>query len=178
MKVLNADAHKEYFRQYDDMITEKLEETCRAYRLPLSMIRPKTIRGEEKPLGVWSDEGRIDKFKTLGAKRYMTEKAGEVSITVAGLNKKVGDLLSEKAKLCGKDVFSLFSDGMSIDGVDTDKLTHTYIDDSITAEIVDYMGKKCVIDAPSSVHLEPAPYMLSLSRTFINYLKKIERRNE
>lgn len=178
VKVLNADAHEEYFKQYDEIITEKLEETCRAYRLPISMIRPKTIRGEEKPLGVWSDEGKIDRFKTLGAKRYMTEKAGNVSITVAGLGKKVGRLLTEKAERIGKDVFDLFVDGMSVDGVDTDKLTHTYLDDPVTAEITDYMGRKCVIDAPSSVHLEPAPYMLSLAKTFINYLKRIERRNE
>ena len=34
-------------------------------------------------------EGYYERFKTLGAKRYMVQKDGKVNITVSGLNKKI-----------------------------------------------------------------------------------------
>lgn len=41
-------------------------------------------------LGVWEEDKKCDLFKTLGAKKYVYEKNGQVYITIAGVNKKKG----------------------------------------------------------------------------------------
>ena len=41
-------------------------------------------------LGAWEFQGRYDKFKTLGVKKYVTETGGDINITIAGVNKKLG----------------------------------------------------------------------------------------
>ena len=60
------------------------------YGIPLELASPKTIKGIEKPLGVWDYEGNYSRFKTLGAKRYMYEIDNDIHITVAGVSKKSG----------------------------------------------------------------------------------------
>ena len=90
LKVFNADKHLAYIKRYNKRITEKIETCLKYYDLPLNSARPKTIKGKEKPLGVWDDEGVYDRFKTLGAKRYITERNGEIEITIAGVSKKAG----------------------------------------------------------------------------------------
>lgn len=51
-------------------------------------LLPKTIKGEVKPIGVWDHDAHYEKFKTLGAKRYMVYEDGKLNITVSGVNKK------------------------------------------------------------------------------------------
>ena len=94
IKMLNWQKHKSYVENYNKTITEKLEKTLKFYRIPLDQIRPKTVDGREKPLGVWDFEGVYDSFKTLGAKRYVysyTDKDGKhLKTTIAGLGKEQG----------------------------------------------------------------------------------------
>lgn len=49
-----------------------------------------TKDGEKQILGVADYEGKYDKFKTLGAKKYAVEKNGELEITIAGVPKRAG----------------------------------------------------------------------------------------
>ena len=90
IKMLNWEKHKSYVENYNKIITEKLEKTLKFYRIPLDQIRPKTVDGREKPLGVWDFEGVYDSFKTLGAKRYVYTENGKLYTTIAGLGKKQG----------------------------------------------------------------------------------------
>lgn len=54
-------------------------------------IRAYSIKdGKKYYLGVWDYEGKYDKFKTLGAKKYCTVKDGKLEITVSGMHKKLG----------------------------------------------------------------------------------------
>lgn len=41
-------------------------------------------------MGVYEDEGCYDRFATLGAKKYVVEKNGKLTTTIAGVNKKKG----------------------------------------------------------------------------------------
>lgn len=44
-------------------------------------------------LGEWEDDGHYDRFRTWGSKKYCSETPnGKISLTVAGLNKKLGAL--------------------------------------------------------------------------------------
>ena len=90
IKMLNWQKHKSYVENYNKTITEKLEKTLKFYRIPIDQIRPKTVDGREKPLGVWDFEGVYDSFKTLGAKRYVYTENGKLYTTIAGLGKKQG----------------------------------------------------------------------------------------
>ena len=176
VKAVNVDAHRRYIEEYNRRIIAKLERACRYHGVDVSMIRPKTIEGKEKPLGVWDFEGVYTRFKTLGAKRYMTEQNGRVSITVSGVNKKqaVPYLLKEY----GDNVFDAFAEGLYIPPQFTGKNTHTYIDEEQRGFITDYLGVRAEYHEMSSTHLEAADYSLSLSRAYVDYLMGIREYNK
>ena len=168
VKVLNADIHMEYIKRYNDTITKKLKNACEWHKIDFNMTRPKTIDGVEKPLGVWDDEGIYSRFKTLGAKRYMTEKNRKISITVSGVNKKFAvPYLMERY---GDEIFDNFRDGLYIPPDYTGKNTHTYIDYEQSGELTDYTGLTEKYSELSSIHLEKCDYSLSISKMYADYL--------
>ena len=183
LKVFNADKHLDYINRYNKRITEKIETCLKYYDLPLNSARPKTIKGKEKPLGVWDDEGVYSRFKTLGAKRYMTERNGEIEITIAGVSKKAGvEYLKYKHKTNDK-IFEAFTEDLYFpphydnDGKDENgsgKLCHTYIDDLYEGEIIDYTGNKWKYREESAVHLENTEYSLSLDFMFKQLLNNVK----
>lgn len=197
LKVLNADKHQEYIEGYNAMIQDKLKRAMRYHGIPFDAITPKTIEGKPKPLGVWDYEGTYTRFKTLGAKRYVTEtinKQGdlELSITVSGVNKRsaVPYLIAKY----GGVIFDAFSEGLRIpdncegldiytdDGVKIDnpcgKNTHTYLDEEQRGAVVDYLGEPCEYEELSSTHLEPTDYTMSLSALYADYLMGIREYNK
>ena len=170
VKVKNGDRYKAYFSAYNNMVDIKLRAACRHHNLPLTLCIPKTIKGVDKPLGVWDYEGRYKRFKTLGAKRYMTEdENGKVSLTVSGVNKKTAiPYLLDKF---GKDgIFDAFTNYLEIPPKATGKNIHTYIDYEQEGTITDYKGVEATYKTPTGVHLEPTGYSLSLSVLYLNYL--------
>lgn len=172
IKTLNYDKHKSFFEDYNRRIVDKLRAAMDHHGLDYSYIAPKTIKGVEKPLGVWDDEGEYSRFRTLGAKRYITEHDGHVSITVSGVNKKYA--VPYLLKRFGNDVFDHFEDSLSIPAGHTGKSTHTYIDDEIAGVVTDYNGKSSRYYERSAVHLEPCGYDMSLSAAYLDYLMGIE----
>lgn len=174
VKVLNGDAHKNYFRAYNNMVEDKLRAACKFHSIDINKCMPETIKGITKVLGVWDYEGRYKRFKTLGAKRYMTEdKEGNVSLTVSGVNKKtaIPHMLEEYGK---EGIFDAFTNYLSIPPHATGKSIHTYIDYEQTGTVTDYNGDHGEFDELCSVHLEPTGYSLSLSVMYLNYLLGIK----
>ena len=177
IKGRNGDKHSRYIENYNEEIISKLEKACEYHRLSPELIRPKTIKGIEKPLGVWDYEGRYSRFKTLGAKRYMTEEYGEISITVAGLNKKQAvPYIKELATKLNKTPFQVFSNELYIPADNTGKNTHSYIDYEFSTYLTDYLGNTELVHEYSAVHLSPAEYSLSLEEGYLKLLsgRKIE----
>lgn len=181
IKGVNREKHAQYIQKYNDIITSKLIRALEFHDIPLDYIQPKTITGEVKPLGIWNDEGDYIRFKTLGAKRYMTEKddktgGTKLSITVSGVNKKLATPWLEKTY--GKDgAFKAFADGLSIPPEATGKLTHTYIDNPTNGGVIDYMGTYGEFSELSSVHLWEQDYNLSLSERYVSYLHTLSITN-
>ncbi len=165
VKILNHEKHKDYFNNYNKMIVEKLEKALKHHGIH-DTIKPKTIKGVEKPLGVWDFEGVYTRFKTLGAKRYMVEKDNDIEITIAGLSKNKGKEYIKNQK----NPFEFFDDYMHIPKGFTGKQTHTYIDDEISGELEDYNGIKNIYHEYSCIHLEETDFNLSLSENYIEYL--------
>lgn len=178
VKVRNADRHAQYFKEYNDLVQYKLRQACKHHGIEFSMVEPKTIKGVNKMLGVWDYEGTYTRFKTLGAKRYMVEEEGAlsvggksypVSLTVSGVNKKsaIPYLLDKYGR---EGIFDAFTNYLSIPPQATGKNIHTYIDYEQQGEFFDYTGQKGSFSELTGVHLEPTGYSLSLSVMYLNFL--------
>lgn len=185
VKIKNGDDHKAYFKAYNDLVGTKLRYACKHHSIPFEKIEPKTIKGINKPLGVWDYEGRYKRFKTLGAKRYMVEEENALcvnginynySLTCSGVNKKCA--VPYMVETFGEDgVFDGFSNYMDIPPQATGKNIHTYIDYEQKGTLTDYMGVVGSYDTPTGVHLEPTGYTLSLSVMYLNYLMGFKFKN-
>ena len=183
LKCINIEEHKEYIENYNKRVTDKINRCLDFYNIPREMARPKTIKGIEKPLGVWDYEGVYDRFKTLGAKRYMTESNGEISITIAGVNKKAGVRYLYETYKTNDKIFEAFTEKLYfpsyyertevVNGKETKvldngsgKLCHTYIDDFMFGLVEDYNGVTCEYMERGGVHMENTDYTLSLEEEF------------
>ena len=173
IKFINYDSHKEYIDFYNKNIYNKMCEMCNYHGIDTQKLSPKNKHGEPKLLGVWDYEGKYDTFKTLGAKRYLTEKDGKIEMTVAGLGKKQGvKYLQDKYKTIDK-IFDNFNNDLYVPADKTGKNTHTYIDDKRECEITDYLGNTQHIVSLSCVHLSECDFTLSLSEKYIQFLQNI-----
>lgn len=172
IKFTNLEKHKKFIDQYNDFITKKIN-LCLEYRnIDKNLRTAKTIKGIIKPLGVWDYEGKYKYFKTLGAKRYMyVDDKDNLHITIAGLGKQEGaKYLLEKYKT-GYNALKNFNNNLYIPAERTGKNTHTYIDNSMIYEVVDYQGNALEVESPSSIHLEPCEFTLSMSDKYITFLE-------
>ena len=171
VKFVNAEKHKAYFERYNQDITNQLKTMCKLKGFDYNDLAPKTVKGVRKPLGVWDNDGFYEYFKTLGAKRYIVSEQGKLKTTIAGLGKKAGaDYLMQISNNDILQAFKNFKIGLKVPTGKTGKNTHTYIDDEFKGIIVDYKGKECKIESPSSVHLEKASFEMSISETFADFL--------
>lgn len=183
LKVINIDNHIKYIEEYNRDIKEKINRCLDRYNIPHEMAYPKTIKGVEKPLGVWDYEGKYDNFKTLGAKRYITEINGKMSITIAGVSKTKGlDYLRHTYKT-NDDIFKNFEDDLYFpphydkNGEDCNgsgKLLHTYIDDYMEGEVIDYLGVKYIYNEQSGIHMENTDYTLGLEHDFLKLILGVQ----
>jgi len=174
IKCLNYDKHSAYVDWYNKNVQTKLELMCDHYKLNNDLLKPKTIEGVEKPLGVWEFEGNYDRFKTLGAKRYLVQEGDKYTLTVAGLSKRNGIVyLIEHCNGDSDLIFDMFSDELYIPSDKTGKMTHTYIDNEMDLVITDYMGETQHVNVKSGIHLEPCDFTLSISQQFNDFLEKL-----
>lgn len=174
LKILNYEKHTKYIKWFDTQIIEKMKTMCDHYKIDKSLLNPKTKDGVEKMIGIWDFEGTYQNFKTLGAKRYLTDENGKLQLTVAGLSKQNGlNYLKEQANNDTLKVFELFNDNLYIPAEQTGKMTHTYIDELMEFEIVDYNGETAFISTQSGVHLESCDFTLSIAVQYKQFLKQL-----
>lgn len=186
VKFLNLDKHQDYFNNYNKTIVEKLKKCCETRQLEWGDFNPKTIKGKTKTIGIWDYEGAYTYFKTLGAKRYLTYKNSQLSLTVSGLNKNktipylLDSLNIKYERLVVEDseyfkvesnidvlkVFNTFNLELYIPKGETGKLIHTFITESQVATIEDYQGNKSEVELIGGVYLEPADYSFSTSNDY------------
>lgn len=185
IKVLNYEKHMNYINEYNKDITLKLKRCLKYYNLDVSLICPKTIKGKEKPLGVWDFEEVMDEFKTLGAKRYIALYDNDIHLTVAGVAKLDGaNYLKWKYNGDFKKIMKNFTDRFvfpatyidnGVEKLGCGKNVHSYLDYEQKGEVMDYLGNKSEYFEKSSVHLEATSYNLCLSEEFLDYLKGIKK---
>lgn len=172
IKLLNYDKHHEYINWYNENIKNKLYAMCEFYNIDVDMLKPKTIKGVEKLIGVWDFEEIYTKFKTLGAKRYLTEVNNDYHLTVAGLSKKNG--VNYMIDVCNNDsdkIFNMFTNDLYVSGENTGKMTHTYIDEEMIIYVTDYKGVSREMVVKSGIHLEKCDFTLSISEQYKRFIK-------
>lgn len=109
----------------------------------------------------------------------MTEKDGDISITIAGVGKEAGINYLKHEYKTNDNIFKAFEEDLYFpphydkDGIDANgsgKLCHTYIDSYMEGDIIDYMGNKHIYNEQSGVHMENTDYTLSLDDDFIKLI--------
>ncbi len=176
LKLINYEKHKDYIKWFDDLMIKKMKTVCRHHKLDVKLLNPKTKEGKCKMLGVWDYEGTYNRFKTLGAKRYLYQDGDKMQITVAGLSKQNGlSFMREKSNNDPVKVFEMFNDQLYIPANKTGKMTHTYLDFEQSFNVTDYKDIDCDIITLSSMHLEPCEFTLSMSELQKTYLKNLSQ---
>lgn len=177
LKISNYNRHTEYIESYNRTILDKIDMVSKFHNISQEKFSPKTKYGEVKTIGLWDFEKVYTKFKTLGAKRYLTlfqSTKPKYEVTLAGSNKvRTCEFLERTG-----DPFRNFKDGLKVPKECSGRLILTYIDDEIEGDITDYMGITCHYHELSSIHMEKSEYNLSMSEDFIRYLQGIEQFSE
>lgn len=169
VKYINPDKHTQYFADYQKLIQSKIAKSAEHHKIDPSEFSPKNSKGIPQTLGLWDFEGIYDRFKTLGAKRYLTEKNGKYTLTVAGVNKKSACEYLVKTG----DPFGNFKKDLIIPEEYTKRNILTYIDTPTSGTVIDYEGVPNHYEEMSSVHMEGTTYEFSMSENFVKYLKGI-----
>ena len=184
VKGINFDRHMDYIAEYNNRTVPKLLAAAMEYHgLDFELCRPKDMNGKEHMLGLWDDEGMYSRFRTLGAKRYMTEKDGNISLTISGLNKKkaVPYLLDQYGS---EGIFEAFTydkitrEGFTVPPGSAGRIIARYIDCETSGTVTDYMGNERRYAEQSSIHMESGGYSLSIGRTYAQYLLGIKEMEE
>lgn len=156
IKLLNYDKHKHIIDDYNAKIIAKNKKL---FSDPIFY-----------DLGTFDNEGTYDRFKTLGAKRYISEKNGEIEQTIAGLPKHILSEYCESNKL---DVFKFFTSGMTLDVMFSGKLTTSYNDEPHSEDV-----GGVVMSELSSVCLYNIPFRMSLDKYYIEMINELRKEDK
>ena len=196
IKYKKYEKYEETITAYNNGLFQRALETCKFYKLDEKMLSPCDINGDVHHIGIFTDEGVYDYFKTLGSKRYISCKKGVISLTVSGVNKKEfykylvklfgGEIDKKNEEIQGYKVnneseilkiFNMFEfyfmgEGFDIPADYTGKLTHFYGDIPFSCTVTDYQGHKTLIEEKSYIHLENQPFQMSTEQEFLDLLYK------
>lgn len=184
VKFINYEQHKAYFDSYNNMIQDKINKASQHFGIPITDLAPLTIKNESKPIGVWDFDGSYKKFTTLGAKRYCSiDEENKLHITISGVSKSDGqDYLMRKYQT-SENAIKHFNESLNFPShyiynneeyEGSGKNIHTYIDDTISGEVTDYLGVKSKYLERSSVYMEATSYDMSIGEEYAFYLKDIK----
>lgn len=130
-------------------------------------LAPKDIKGVRHHIGLFEVDGHYDNFKTLGAKRYAVMKDDQFKITVAGLSKGAASFIEEIGGM------EAFVDGLTVPAEKSGRLTHTYSEETAHNLITDYLGNTCEMKQVGFIHLEPSPYVLTVSDDYTRFVQRV-----
>lgn len=187
MKIMNERKHLDYILKYNTDIQEKHRKCLEYYDMDINLLRPKTIKGKEKPLGVWDFDGHYSRFKALHSKCYISEIDDDprndpddigLHCTIAGLAKDKGIEYLKKEEKKGNDPFDTFQIGMCVEAEDSGKLCHYYNDEIITFELTDYLGNTETVTTYGGVNLSHIPFEIGKTDMWMLMLEALAEGKE
>ena len=160
LKVANYDGN--YFEEQNKVVLTRLAELAKELNVPFDDLSPYDIKGKKHPIGVWEEEAKCLRFRSLGCKQYIAEyEDGSIHLTCAGVSKlavKCFDDIEDfdiDRTLTEKELLNA-TDG---NGHTAEKLTPYYSVDYPTVIYPD--GYKCTYK--SGVCLMPTTFSLSIT---------------
>lgn len=143
----------DYFDEFNARIEDVNRKMCEHYNLDFAIFQN---------LGKFDYEGTYDRFKTLGAKRYITEEHNKVSCTIAGLPKST---FAAWADNIGTDrAFDEFKPDLAF--AISGKNAHVYTDEvsaDINGEIMHELGS-CYIYSVSFKMTVDSGFLLAITK--------------
>lgn len=129
--------------------------------------------GEMHYMGVLEEDPPYKRFRSWGAKKYLTESSkGKIKITVSGVNKKEGgEELQEAAKRSKMDPFDLFALGYTFE---RSAGQAAWYNDFYSGEWVTPDGKPVQLTA--NLYLEDTTYTISISPEYWDIIDTFSRR--
>lgn len=115
-------------------------------------------KGKTHYIGIFENEGRYEKFATMGAKKYVYVQNGELHVTISGVNKEEG----------AKELESIynFTEGFTFHKAGG---TMAVYNDHPEMEYIEREGKK--IPIISNIALLPSTYTLGMSGDYDRLLR-------
>lgn len=177
VKMTNYSKHREKVLKYNTKIQEKVEAVCTHYDIDINKLQPKTKEGYTKPIGIWTVDGEYSRFKTLGAKKYMSEDkaTGELEIAVSGLGKQAGINYLKNKYGSNTAVLDAFNEDLYIPAEHTGKLAHSYIDNEKEFTITDYQGNTHKVVTKSGIYLENDSFTLNETDSVIKFIENLKQ---
>lgn len=169
-KCLQSENVNKVVEEYNKMIDALNIDVCTKYGYDIKIL------GNIGKFECETKNNHIKRFKTLGAKRYLTEyEDGNIKATVSGLSKKSLESYCEKEN---KDPFDVFEHNMCIDSKYTNKLVSIYIDEEVKETIIDNQGNIEDMHEKSCLYLKPSSFNLCVEKSYLELLLYWIERND
>lgn len=134
------------FTEYNKWATEQLKKAAAVVGFDFERTRPKDPNGVKQCLGEFAQEPTCDAFRTLGAKRYIEKRNGQLYLTVAGINKEAVNCLHGDIDAFAKN-FEFDKD-----------------DESVTKKLLTYVTNQPCVTYPDG-YVSNYKYGINLRRT-------------
>lgn len=156
------------FAELNEGITQRFKEAEQWHGFEDGYTAPKSSNGNNYQLGVWDLDGRYDEFKSLGAKRYLGSKKGEMYLTCAGVNKTGGSEYFEKMGFDGFEHDAIIPAEYSRRNVSSYSDQEPYM-----CEMVDYNGVTDTVGGISYVHIMETDYHLTIGDEYQKFVDNL-----
>lgn len=155
--------NKNIIDEYNLEVYKYLTKASTDLNIPIEKFMPKDIKGIERPLGVFDDDGHYQEFITQGAKKYAyRDSKGNLHITVSGVPKK--------GVACLKGDLNAFRDDLVFDYRNTNKNTVLKCEEQNRVLLEDYTGIKYEVSDKSGYCMLPTTYLLKKADEYFNLL--------
>lgn len=151
------------WKWFNNDASERLRDMCVFRDIDFERTRPLDKSGVPHPLGVLEYEETCDRFKSLGAKKYIEERDDKLYMTISGVNKSAVGCLNSIDDF--KDDFEFDKDSEFVH-----KSELVYIDDMPSVTFPDGYHS----DLRHGINMRPTGYKLSAPTVYDNMQKIIE----
>lgn len=154
---------KKVIEDYNKNVEKRIRKVSEELRIPYEKFAPKDIKGVERMLGVFDNDGNYSEFITQGAKKYAYRTEDDVvHITVSGVPKS--------GAVCLNNDLNNFKDDLIFEHKYTNKNTVMYCEEQECISFKDYLGVECKVSEKSGCCIIPTSYVLSKALDYAELL--------
>ena len=154
---------KKVIMNYNKNVEKRIRNVSDILNIPYEKFAPKDIKGVERMLGVFDNDGKYKEFITQGAKKYAYRTEDDVvHITVSGVPKS--------GATCLDNDLNNFKDDLVFPHKYTNKNTVMYCEEQESISYKDYLGEENIVSERSGCCILPTSYVLSKALDYAELL--------